>query len=133
MLQSQEFNAALFTFKCSKVNVVKKLSRLFNDFFPFFDQKSRQLERHGLEAEPIFKQKTTTLWPTFIPSLEISYCKSYNDWIICLPLVAGISVYSLDTFVQVLATPPHTPQRSKRLLLSTWLSQPTICRCSKFG
>ena len=35
MLQIQEFNAALFTFKCSKVNVVKKLSRLFNDFFSF--------------------------------------------------------------------------------------------------
>ena len=47
------------------LNVVKKLSRLFNNFFPFFDQKSRELEKHGLEAELIFKQKTTTLWPTF--------------------------------------------------------------------
>ena len=47
MLQILGFNAALFTFKCSKVNVVQKLSRLFNDFFPFFDQKSGELERHG--------------------------------------------------------------------------------------
>ena len=65
MLQIQEFNAALFTFKCCKVNVVKKLSRLFSYFFPFFDQKSGELERHSLEAELIFKQKTITLWPTF--------------------------------------------------------------------
>ena len=35
MLQIQEFNAALFTFKCCKVNVVKKLSRLFSYFFSF--------------------------------------------------------------------------------------------------
>ena len=61
MIQIQEFNAALFTFKCSKVNVVKKLSRLFNDCFPFFDQKSGEVERHGFEAELILKQKTTTL------------------------------------------------------------------------
>ena len=27
------------------LNVVKKLSRLFNNFFPFFDQKSRELEK----------------------------------------------------------------------------------------
>ena len=40
MLQIQEFNAALFTFKCCKVNVVKKLSRLFSYFFPFFDRRA---------------------------------------------------------------------------------------------
>ena len=46
---------------CLLLIVVQKLSRLFNDFFPFFDQKSGELERHSLEAELIFKQKMTTL------------------------------------------------------------------------
>ena len=36
---------------CLLLNVVQKLSRLFNDFFPFFDQKSGELERQGLEED----------------------------------------------------------------------------------
>ena len=77
MLQIQEFNAALFTFKCCKVNVVKKLSRLFSYFFPFFDKKSGELERQGLEAE--LRRRRLLCDQLLILSLEISYCKSYNN------------------------------------------------------